>query len=181
MSLKNPARVMLALGATSAGDPTWSKVSGVLNKEPQVECVTILAPLPLAARPDSGHPEGPRIVLLALERLTSTRKSAGSASSYSAFRDDANYERFRFVALKLLNRKDLTGTLRFLEREVLVASTVGASEARSRFSRRQPNAVVVYSRLADDKPPDGSALDHSQWRKCRNSGRQVWPFARGTR
>jgi hypothetical protein len=56
------------------------------------------------------------------------------------FRHSADFESKRFVALKLLNRVDLTGTFRFLEREVyLQAALLQAAEI---LLKEAPNIVV---------------------------------------
>jgi len=51
-------------------------------------------------------------------------KSANALSAGTRFFASKEYEELRFIALKLLNRNDLTGTFRLLEREVILQATV---------------------------------------------------------
>ena len=50
--------------------------------------------------------------------------SRQALKEWQSFSDHDGFASIRFVALKLLNRNDLSGSLRMLEREVLFASTV---------------------------------------------------------
>lgn len=60
--------------------------------------------------------------------------------SFCAFSQDQTYGSFLTVALKLLNRKDMTGTFRLLEREVIVQSAV--LQSLKIFETRKPGLLV---------------------------------------
>lgn len=72
--------------------------------------------------------------------ILNINKSAEAIEQFDVFASSPSYQRFRFAALKLLNRKDFTGTLRFLEREVIVENAVLV--AMTTLIRRTPSLLV---------------------------------------
>jgi hypothetical protein len=67
-------------------------------------------------------------------------KSIVALEKFRAFSSTNDYQRFRFIAIKLLNRRDFTGTFRFLEREVIFENAVAL--AFTLILQRKPNIVV---------------------------------------
>jgi hypothetical protein len=70
----------------------------------------------------------------------STPRTLASLTVFRRFRESPQFGPARFVALKMLNRKDLTGTLRFLDREVLFQS--GILSVIDILIRRRPRLIV---------------------------------------
>ena len=61
-------------------------------------------------------------------------------SAYSAFVAEPGFQHFRFLSLKMLNRYDLTGTFRFIDRElVLQRALLWTIEV---IQRRRPDLVI---------------------------------------
>lgn len=63
-----------------------------------------------------------------------------AAASYASFASSGGYQNFRFLALKMLNRVDLSGTFRLLDREVFLQAAALSSFQVLRD--RRPDIVV---------------------------------------
>lgn len=80
-----------------------------------------------------------------VEKLSSSALSEGSVSEevardYLEIVSRPSYQRLRFLALKLLNRVDFSGTFRFLEREVYLQATI--MRVIRIIHTRNPNLLV---------------------------------------
>lgn len=69
-----------------------------------------------AQQPQFGSPS---IATLTVESSMHSEKSQQAVDLYQEFSSSAGFQQFRFVALKLLNRVDMTGTFRFVDREAI--------------------------------------------------------------
>jgi hypothetical protein len=56
--------------------------------------------------------------------LPRLRRSNRAITAYNLFVAEPSYQHFRFLSLKMLGRKDLTGTFRFLDREVYLQAAI---------------------------------------------------------
>lgn len=61
---------------------------------------------------------------LSLDSTLTTPKTVQALALYDQFRASAEFQEVRFIAVKLLNRADLSGTFRFLDREVILQSVL---------------------------------------------------------
>jgi hypothetical protein len=69
-----------------------------------------------------------------------TPKTIPALALYDQFRQSSDYAEFRFIALKLLNRVDLSGTFRLLDREVILQSVL--ADIFEILRTRRPGLVV---------------------------------------
>jgi hypothetical protein len=74
------------------------------------------------------------------EDLPRLRRSNRALSAYNSFVADPRYQHFRFLSLKMLSRKDLTGTFRFLDREVYLQAAI--LQLFEMLQARNPDVLV---------------------------------------
>lgn len=77
---------------------------------------------------------------LSLESALASRSTMEAVTAVDSLRNSPRYEELRFVALKLLNRKDLSGTFRFIDREVALHGSLLA--LADILLRRRPKLIV---------------------------------------
>jgi hypothetical protein len=140
MSLARDTRVMVFLTALPSEGCAWSRVVKDLSTAPEIDQLILVVPASPSAPDPRVTPLGPSRLTLSFETLVSMRKNLDVIGSSDAFRLAPGYQNFRFVALKLLNRFDFSGTFRFLEREVLLAGAV--SGVLQVFADKKPNLIV---------------------------------------
>ena len=77
---------------------------------------------------------------ITLDSALVSAKSRETVSRYLDYSSKPEFEQFRFLALKLLNRLDLTGTFRFIDREAILWGYV--LETIDVISRSDPSILV---------------------------------------
>lgn len=102
-----------------------------------------LTPL-VFGEPNASFPAGPTgwepLEFFSINGVLSWRPSLEALNQMIRFQSSAGFGSVRFIALKMLNRVDFTGTFRFLEREVIVHLAIVA--ALDLLLRKQPSLVV---------------------------------------
>jgi hypothetical protein len=130
MSLKKSARIVFALEPPVNAENTWNRVVDAVladNSDAHLSFLSFRQPVDRTAR---DHVTKLPITNFATESLVSKPYSLAELKALHEFNESGSYQRFRFIALKLLNRRDLTGTFRLLDREVLLTRAIlGALDA----------------------------------------------------
>ena len=102
-----------------------------------------LTPL-VFGEPNASFPAGPTdwepVEFFSINGAMPSRPSLAAINQMVRLQSSPGFGSVRFLALKMLNRVDFTGTFRFLEREVIVHSAILA--ALDLFLRKQPSLVV---------------------------------------
>ena len=117
--------IVLCVSPSELVGPSWIRVVEGLLSTPEIGSVGCLG-LDVRSEPKSLEFHGkylPVVTLSTAAPLRSLRHSQ-TLEHFREFRDSADYGSVRFVSMKLLNRRDFTGTLRFLEREAIFQSQV---------------------------------------------------------
>jgi hypothetical protein len=125
MPTANSTHVMLALSSSVGRGSPWSAVISELARstpEFRVSCLESESLVTELVVEDG--PTGVRVVPFVFDDLAWSPKSERTITAYRGFRESVNYADFRFIGIKLLNRSDLTGTFRFLDREPLLMGAV---------------------------------------------------------
>ena len=133
------AIIVLAISPENFDQGPWGRVVKRLNASKPSLRIGLVGIGQRGAAHESAY-EGSEFI----DRLNicsfSEPKSSASLGSYSDFLLSPGYQQFRFVSLKMLNRIDLTGTFRFLEREVYLQSAV--LNALTLLLDRKPDLVM---------------------------------------
>jgi hypothetical protein len=140
--MKTPLRptIVPALDPAKTIDGTWKTVIDEFLQLDSVPRVGLASFGPRGNSEGSYDPDLAFMDFLGGWDLLSTKKSAEAIRQFHIFSTSGSFQRFRFAALKLLNRRNLTGTLRFPEREVFVENAVML--AMTVVLRRKPSVVV---------------------------------------
>ena len=140
--METPLRptIVLALDPAKTLDGTWKTVIDEVRQLNSAPRVGLASFGPGTNSGGSYNPDLAFMDFLGGWDLLSTKKSAEAIRQFHIFSTSGSFQRFRFAALKLLNRRDLTGTFRFLEREVFVENAVML--AMTVVLRRKPSVVV---------------------------------------
>ena len=129
----------LALGAKDFDRGPWPRVAKILNASNPSLRLGLLGIDPQLA--PHGSMQGGFEFVEHLKLLSlSEPKSGPSLVKYAGFSSSPGYQQFRFISLKLLNRMDLTGTFRFLEREIYLQNAV--LQALAVLLHRKPKLLV---------------------------------------
>jgi len=133
--------ILFCLTAKQIRENAWPFVVDALSTEQSPTSLGILSfgngPLEPGPKPkDTTLDED----YLSLDSCLTTPKTVQALALYDQFRASPDYQEVRFVALKLLNRADLTGTFRFLDREVIVQSIL--VDIFEILRSRKPDLVV---------------------------------------
>lgn len=117
--------ILFCLTAKQIRENAWPAVVESLAAEQSPPSLGILSFGNELSEP-SPYPKDARLCedYLSLNTLLTTPKTLHALAIYNQFRDSPDFQEVRFIALKLLNRTDLSGTFRLLDREVIVQSAL---------------------------------------------------------
>ena len=132
-------KVVLVESELSRAGP-WSRVRSLLAQDPRGTSVQTLSIDPLNRGEPRNGVDCPDELRLTLESALESTKSPEIVNRYCDFSSSQNFQLFRFIALKLLNRLDLTGTFRLIDREAILWGYV--LETIDVLSRADPSILV---------------------------------------
>ena len=124
MRVRNNPRIIFAFDPAVAAEHPDGHLAGSLRLEIPTAHITFIRFGSHRERREVPRKQLGSSFDMTLDSLLSRPVNMRSLRLLGEFKADAGFERFRFLALKLLNRKDLTGTFRFLDREVLLAGAL---------------------------------------------------------
>jgi len=129
--------VLLAMDVSVANANAWPRVFDILAASPAIGEVFLIRFGPEVNHIPIGVTESEKFGFFPETASVTTRETL---EHYNKFRDSLGYPAFRFLAIKLLSRLDLTGTFRFVDREVVLQEAILAGI--DILLRREPDVVV---------------------------------------
>ena len=133
-------RVLFDVGDFSDRGGFFESFTGTVREEaPGVSLTPLVFEEPKASVP-AGPADWEPAEVFSINAALSWRPSLEALNHMVEFQSSPAFGSARFLALKMLNRADFTGTFRFLEREVIVHSSILA--ALDMFLRKEPTLVV---------------------------------------
>jgi len=137
MTAKHVPRVTFALSAGEISSGPWDRVTALLGDSAEFGTV-VIDELPTTHNaPDESEQEGYR---LNYRRRRESSYSVATIDLLNAFLRSKDFHECRYAALKLLNRKDLTGTFRLLDRETLLLAAL--ADCFQILAEERPNLLV---------------------------------------
>ena len=133
--------ILFCLTAKQIRENAWPSVVDALSAEQSPSPLGILSFGNGSSEPGP-QPNDARLYedFLSLDSSLTAPKTVQALALYDQFRVSPEYQEVRFIAIKLLNRADLSGTFRFLDREVIVQSVL--VDLFEILRSRQPDLVV---------------------------------------
>lgn len=133
--------ILFCLTAKQIRENAWPAVVEALAAEQSPTSLGILSFGNNPSEP-SPQPKDARLYedYLSLDSSLTTPKTLQALALYDEFRASPDFQEVRFIALKLLNRTDLSGTFRLLDREVIVQSAL--LDILEILRSRHPDLVV---------------------------------------
>lgn len=133
--------VLFCLTPDQIRENAWPIVVEILSKDLPAASLGLLSFTSDGQLP-TGRPEDTRFFVdsLSARSSVSREKTISALKLFNQFRESAEYHEVRFIAIKLLNRSDLSGTFRFLEREVILESVL--VDIFQVLEVRRPDVVV---------------------------------------
>lgn len=137
MTSKPLPRVTFVLSRAEVLSGPWDRVSTLLSDF--AELTTVVTEEFANAENGNGEsvPDGPRLRYL---RRRGRPYSLATVDLLKMFVQSKDFREWRYTALKLLNRKDLTGTFRFIDREAVLLATI--ADSFEILSDERPNLLV---------------------------------------
>lgn len=132
-------RILLAFPPGTASINAWPAIIRIVAGHENVSAglLEFREPFDQAVAPRVGLEF---VMGLGVRELLDLQIGEQASAAYTDFVLSTEYQNFRFVALKMLNRLDLSGTFRFLDREVfLQAAILGTLEV---IQTRRPDLIV---------------------------------------